>query len=161
MKIGEARRLTPAAIVPVLTARSDSQQLQQFHSWAHSPTSAVLLAIGWVVAAVVVFTPLGRKISGRSASSTLRAVVVVLGALGAVSWVSRSGLFTILMMVALWACAVWCIVTLIGPAMSRAGDLKTELDPEKRAELEAERAAAAKRGASLEHVLDEVEEERH
>lgn len=161
MKIGEAWRLSPAAIAPVLATGSGSQQLQQFHTWAHSPTSAVLLAVGWAVAAALVFTPLGRRISGRTASSTLRAVVVVLGVLGVVSWVTRSSLFTTLMLVALWACAVWCIVRLIGPAMSRAGDLKTELDPEKRAELEAEHAAAAERGASLEHVLDEVEEERH
>ena len=39
-------------------------------------------------------------------------------------------------------------------------NLLVQLSSQKRAELEAERAAAAERGASLERVLDEVEEER-
>ena len=106
MKIGKARRLSLAAIMPVLVSRSDSQQLQEFHTWAHSPTSAVLLVVGWVVAAVMVFTPLGRKVSGRSASSTLRTVVVVLGVLGAVSWVTKSSVLAMVMLAAIWACAV-------------------------------------------------------
>jgi signal transduction histidine kinase len=135
--------------------------MQTFHTWAHSSTTVVILAVAWLVLAVMVFTPLGRRVSGRSPSGTLRAVVVVLGVLGAASWATHIWWFTILMMVALWSLVVWYVVTLIGPAMSGAGRLKAELDPEERAQLQAEQAAAAERGASLERVLDEIDEERH
>jgi hypothetical protein len=121
----------------------------------------VILAVAWVALAVMVFTPLGRRVSGRSPGGTLRAVVVVLGVLGAASWATHIWWLTILMMVALWSLVVWYVVTLIGPAMSGASRLKAELDPEERAQLQAEQAAAAERGASLERVLDEIDEERH
>jgi hypothetical protein len=166
VKRRQGRLVSLAATTPVLAASADNQQqLQTFHTWAHSSTAAVILAVAWVALAVMVFTPLGRRVSGRSPGSTLRAAVIVLGVLGAASWATHIWWFTILMMVALWSLVVWYVVTLIGPAMSGASRLKTELDPEKRAQLQAEQAAAAERGASLERVLDEIEdehdEERH
>lgn len=161
MKKRRDRLVSLAAAAPVLAAGADNQQqAQTFQAWAHSSTTAVILAVAWVVLAVMVFTPLGRRVSGRSPSGTLRAVVVVLGVLGAAGWVTHIWWFTILMMVALWSIVVWYVVTLIGPAMSGAGRLKAELDPKERVELQQEQAAAAERGASLERVLDEVEDER-
>jgi len=161
VKKGRDRLVSLAAAAPVLAAGADNQQqAQTFHAWAHSSTTAVILAVAWVVLAVMVFTPLGRRVSGRSPSGTLRAVVVVLGVLGAAGWVTHIWWFTILMMVALWSIVVWYVVTLIGPAMSEAGRLKAELDPKERVELQQEHAAAAERGASLERVLDDIEDER-
>jgi hypothetical protein len=162
VKRKRGRLVSLVATAPVLAAGADNQQqMQTFHAWAHSSTTAVILAVAWVALAVMVFTPLGRRVSGRSPGGTLRAVVVVLGVLGAASWATHIWWLTILMMVALWSLVVWCVVTLIGPAMSGASRLKAELDPEERAQLQAEQAAAAERGASLERVLDEIDEERH
>jgi len=145
----------------VLATGADDRQLQTFQSWAHSTTSAVVMAIAWVALAATVFTPLGRRVAQCSPSDTLRAVVIILGILGVVSWLTQSWWFMILMVILLWACVVWYIVTLIGPAMSRVGRLAAELDPQERIRLQAEHTAAAQRGAALERVLDEVDEQRH
>jgi len=142
------------------TAASDDAQLHTFQSWAHSPATAAILVVGFAILAVLVFTPLGLRVFGRAPGGTWRAVVVVLGVLGVLSWVSHNWWFTTLMMVALWSCAVWLIVRWLGSAVSGAGHLATELDPEKRAELQREQAAAAERGAALERVLDEAEDDR-
>ena len=161
MKIDGGRLLSVVAIAPVLATGTDNAQLQTFQSWAHSPTTAVLMAIAWVALVAMVFTPLGRRITRRAASDTLRAVVVVLGVLGVISWLTRSPLLMALMMVLLWACVVWYVVTLVGPAVSRVDRLRSELDPAERAGLQAEQTAAAERGAVLERVLDEADEDRH
>ena len=161
MKIDGGRLLSVVAIAPVLATGTDNAQLQTFQSWAHSPTTAVLMAIAWVALVAMAFTPLGRRITRRTASDTLRAVVVVLGVLGVISWLTRSPLLMALMMVLLWACVVWYVVTLNGPVVSRVGRLRSELDPAERARLQAEQTAAAERGAVLERVLDEADEDRH
>ena len=161
MKIDGGRLLSVVAIAPVLATGTDNAQLQTFQSWAHSPTTAVLMAIAWVALVAMAFTPLGRRITRRTASDTLRAVVVVLGVLGVISWLTRSPLLMALMMVLLWACVVWYVVSLIGPVVSRVGRLRSELDPAERARLQAEQTAAAERGAALERVLDEADEDRH
>jgi hypothetical protein len=161
MKIDGGRLLSVVAIAPVLATGTDNAQLQTFQSWAHSPTTAVLMAIAWVALVAMAFTPLGRRITRRTASDTLRAVVVVLGVLGVISWLTRSPLLMALMMVLLWACVVWYVVTLNGPVVSRVGRLRSELDPAERARLQAEQTAADERGAALERVLDEADEDRH
>lgn len=158
MKIDRDRLLSVAA--PVLATHADTQQLQTFQSWAHSTTTAVLMTIAWVALLAMVFTPLGRKMTKRTASDTLRVAVVVLGVAGVISWLTRSPLFMAFMMVLLWACVVWYVVTLIGPAVSRVARLGSQLDPQERARQEAEQTTAAERGAALERVLDQVDEER-
>jgi len=142
------------------TSASDNGQLHTFQSWAHSPATAAVMLVGYAILVALVFTPLGPKLFRRPPSGTWRAVVVVLGVLGLLSWVSSNWWFTTLMMVALWGCAVWLIVRGLGSAVSGVERLATELDPEKRAELQREQAAAAERGAALERVLDEAEEDR-
>ena len=66
----------------------------------------------------------------------------------------------ILVLVVLWSLIAWYGVTLRGSAMSRVGSLAAALDPEKRARLQQEQAATAKRGAALDGVLDEIGKER-
>jgi len=155
-----------ASSVSYLTAASapatasDEAQLHTFQSWAHSPATAAILIVGFAILVVLVFTPLGPRVFKRTPSGTWRAIVVVLGVLGVLSWVSHSWWFTTLMMVALWGCAVWLIVRWLGSAVSGVERLATELDPEKRAELQREQAESAERGAALERVLDEAEKDR-
>jgi hypothetical protein len=160
MKTSQGQRLGLVATAPLLGADPYGQQLQTFHSWAHSPMTLAIMAVAWAALAVAVFTPLGQRITGRAPSATLRAAVVVLGILGVVAWVTHNWWFTILMLVLLWGVVVWYLVTLIGSAVSRVGGLAAELDPEERARQHEEHAAAAQRGAALERVLDEIDGER-
>jgi hypothetical protein len=146
---------------PYSTPGSDRGQLQMFQSWARSPTTAAVMVVAFVVLAVLVFTPLSHRVFRHPPGDTWKAVVVVLGVLGAGGWATRSWWFSLLMMVALWACVVWLLVGHLGSAVTEVGRLATELDPQKRAELREEQDAAAERGAALEKVLDEVDEERH
>ena len=143
-----------------VASASDQSQLQTFQSWAHSPATAAIMIVAFAILAIVVFTPLGSRLFRRPVGGTWRAVVVVLGALAALSWVSHNWWFDALMVVALWGCVVWLIVRWLGPAVSGAGRLATELDPEKRAQLQREQAASAERGSDLERVLDQMEDER-
>lgn len=143
----------------VVTA-SDQAQLHTFQSWARSPTSAVVMVAAFVVLAVLVFTPLSNRVFRRPPGATWKAVVVVLGVLGAVSWLTRSWLFSTLMVVALWACVVWLLVGNLGSVVTEVGRLAAESDPQERAELRDEQHTAAERGAALEKVLDQVEDER-
>ena len=142
------------------TTASDQAQLHTFTSWAHSPVTAAIMVVGFAILVVLVFTPLGPRVFGRPPGGTWRAVVIVLGVLGVLSWVSHNWWFATLMMAALWGCAVWLIVRWLGSALSGIDRLATELDPEKRAELHREQAAAAERGAALERVLDEAEKDQ-
>ena len=160
MEIKGDRLLSLVAIAPLLATATDDRQLQTFQAWAHSTTTLVLMAVAWVALVAMVFTRLGRRVTGRSPSDTLRAVVVVMGVLAIISWATRNWWFTVLVVVLLWGCVIWYVVTLIGPAMSRVGRFTAELDPEERLRLQEEQTAAAQRGAALERVLDEVEQER-
>jgi len=148
-------------VTVALEGPPDNTQLQTFQSWAHSPATAALLVVAYAILAALAFTPLGPRLLKRPASGTWRAVVVVLGVLGVLGWVSHNWWFTTIMMAVLWGCAVWLIVRWLGSAVSGVDRLATELDPEKRAELQREQAAAAERGAALERVLDEAEEDQH
>ena len=161
MEIKGDRLLSLVALAPLLATAADDRQLQTFQSWTHSTTTLVLMAIAWVALMAMVFTPLGRRVTGRSPSDTLRAVVVVMGVLAIISRATRNWWFTVLMVVLLWGCVIWYVVTLIGPAMSRVGRFTAELDPKERLRLQEEQTAAAQRGVALERVLDEVDEERH
>ena len=156
--IASSASLATTAVAPATA--SDTTQLQMFQSWAHSPTTAVIMAVAFAVLALLVFTRLGPRLFKRTASDTTRAAVVVLGVLGVVSWVTAVWWFTTLMVVLLWACLAWLIVRGLGGAVSGAARLATNLDFGKRAELQREQAAAAERGAALERVLDEAEEDR-
>ena len=161
MTISQGQRFGLIATAPLLGADADTQQqLQTFHSWAHSPVTIAIMAVAWVALAVAVFTPLGQRVTGRAPSGTLRAAVVVLGTLGVMAWVTGNWWFTILLLVVLWSLIAWYGVTRRGSAMSRVGSLAAALDPEKRARLRQEHAATAERGAALNGVLDEIGKER-
>lgn len=161
MTISQGQRFGLIATAPLLGADADTQQqLQTFHSWAHSPVTLAIMAVAWVALAAVVFTPLGQRVTRRAPSDTLRAVVVVLGVLGIAAWATGNWWFTILVVALLWGVVVWYLVTLIGSTVSRVGSLAAELDPEKRARLQQEHAAAAERGAALDRVIGEIDEER-
>ena len=160
MEIKGDRLLSLVALAPLLATAADHRQLQTFQSWTHSTTTLVLMAIAWVALMAMVFTPLGRRVTGRSPSDTLRAVVVVWAPLP-----SSPGDPELVVHGPHGRPAVGLrhlvFVTLIGPAMSRFGRFTAELDPKERLRLQEEQTAAAQRGAALERVLDEVDEERH
>jgi len=145
---------------PDMDPQSQRDQLNTFHAWARSPTTAAVLIVAFVVLVVLVFTPLAHRVFRHPPGDTWKAVVVGLGALGVASWVTRSSVLLVLMAVALWGCVVWLLARHLGAAVIDAGRLRAELDPEKRVELQAEQHVAAERGAALEKVLDQAEGDR-
>jgi hypothetical protein len=152
------------AAAPTLAAATTEEQrhdLDLFYSWLHSPITAAVLILVWLAIVVLAFTPFGERLTHHRASDTLRAVIVTVGVLGVLSWVTQSMWFRILMFVALWGVACWYIVTLIGPAVTGASLAAGRLTPEQRREREAEVAAGRVRGAALEQVLGEMEYEEH
>jgi len=153
--------IVEGAVVAIASASSsDESQLQILRSWTHSPATAVLLALAFVALAAVVFTPLGPRLLRRSPSGGWRIVVVALGVLGALSWVSHNWWFEVLLMVALWGCVVWFVVTSVGAAVVGVGRFANDLDPQKRAERQRGQVASAERGSDLDRVLDRMEDER-
>ena len=139
---------------------SENSQLRTFQSWAHSTATLVIIVVAWLVLATIVLTPLSRRVLRHRPSDTARAVVVVLGLLGVASWVSRNWWFTTLMLVARGGCGVWYLIACLGTVMAGAGRFVDELDREKHAEAQMQRADSAERGAALDRTLGKIDAER-
>ena len=147
---------------PALADSDASGQLRSFQAWSHSPLTAILLAIAFAGLVVLVIAPPGRRFSGRQAGAIGQGVVIFLGILGVVAWVSHNLWVELLVMAGLWGYLAWVIAAsgLIAEVMTLPDRLASELSPTKRRELRDDRTAAVDRGSALTHVLDKIEDER-
>ena len=157
--IGVAAAVLAAAGPALATATSVEEQrdLDLFQSWLHSPVTVAILATVWLMVAALAFTSLGERFAHRTASDTFQALIVVIGVLATLSWVTQVLWFRLLIFLALWAIAVWYIVTLLWPALSKVQTIPATLDASQRREAGAELSEHKARGEALERVLDEAE----
>lgn len=129
-----------------------------------STTFSVLAAAAWVITLALIALAVRANwgLVKRLPQWAVTVALIAIGILVLVGFVAHTAWIGIAALIAVFAAWLWFLARWLFPRMPEVQERMARAeDPRLAAEHEAERAAAAQRGAALEHVLDDAVREEH